>query len=106
MQVYKGCAYDPFDMHAWRLHGAAVHAYDHFFGYTASLALALGQHEHRDQAAQISMTATCLACLLHSPLMLICVHQRPQTVPPSAARWCAGSRVDPPIPQPHRCACS
>ena len=31
-QVYKGVAYDPFDMHVWQLHAAAVHAYDKFFG--------------------------------------------------------------------------
>ena len=31
--IYKGVAYDPFSMHVWRLHGAAVQAYDEFFGY-------------------------------------------------------------------------
>lgn len=31
-QIHKGTAYEAYNMQIWQLHGAAVRAYDKFFG--------------------------------------------------------------------------
>ena len=60
LQIFKGAAYDPFDMHVWLLHGAAVHAYDKFFGCAA---LFLLTHRSHAYAMLRSLRAASIACL-------------------------------------------